>query len=207
MNTPSHFLITAALRQGFRRSPIATSAWLFGAVAPDIALYALSIGGALYYRALLGWSPNATWSHLFGTLYFQHPLWIASHNLLHSPTLLLPAVLGLWRFRWRQGTTLHGWFWFLLACLLHSMVDMLTHVDDGPVLFFPFEWTMRFQSPVSYWDSRHYGAEFAVFELTLDLLLVGYVVLPRVGPWLRMRLTQGAALKRAHTTSNVQEYE
>lgn len=207
MNTPSHFLMTAALRQRFRRSPIATRAWLCGAVAPDIALYGLSIGGAFYYRAILGWTPSATWSHLFGTLYFQHPLWIASHNVLHSPTLLLLALLSLWRFRWRQGTTLHWWFWFLLACLLHSVVDILTHVDDGPVLLFPFEWTLRFHSPVSYWDRRHYGAEFAVFELVLDLVLIGYLVLPHVVQWLRLRLPQGSALTRAHTTSNVQEYE
>jgi hypothetical protein len=180
--------MTAALRQALKQQPIATGAFLFGSVAPDMALYVLSIGATIYYRKLLGWSAEATWHYIFGTLYFHHPFWIAAHNLLHSPTLLLPAVLLLWRFCARQGTRQHGWYWFLVACLLHSVVDIFTHVDDGPVLFFPFEWHLRFHSPVSYWDSRHYGATFAVFELVLDALLLGYLVLPRLWRWLRVRV-------------------
>ena len=185
MNTPSHFLITAALRQGLRRQPIAVAPWLFGSVAPDIALYLLSLGGALYYRVFLSWSAEATWQHIYGTLYFHHPFWIASHNLLHSPTLLLLILAFLWPRRQQQGTWWTTLYWFFLACLLHSVIDILTHVDDGPLVFFPFEWTIRYQSPVSYWDSHHYGTQFAVFELMLDVFLIGYLGLPRL--WHRLR--------------------
>ena len=66
------------------------------------------------------------------------------------------------------------------------MLDILTHVDDGPVLFFPFEWQLRFISPVSYWDPRYHGRIFGFFEHTLDavllLALLGPAVLRRVRP-------------------------
>ena len=190
MNTPSHFLMTAALRRAWKHQPPPASAFLLGSVAPDIALYLLSLGGALHFRYLLGWSAEATWRHLFDTLYFHNPFWIAAHNLLHSPTVLIIALIILWRAQGLRGVPRRWLRWFLAACLLHSFVDVLTHVDDGPLLFFPFEWTIRFESPVSYWDSRHYGTQFAVFELTLDVLLIAYLCLPPLWRLARARLVR-----------------
>ena len=184
MNTPSHFLMTATLRKVCPRVPIAKSAFLLGSIAPDIPLYILSIGGILYYHILLDWSLGDTFRLMFDELYFHHPLWIASHNLLHSPVLLLLALGLLWRFRNRMTSPRHWWFWFLSACLFHSAIDILTHVDDGPLLLFPLEWTTRWQSQVSYWDPRYYGREFALFESILDIILTVYLV----GPWISRRL-------------------
>jgi hypothetical protein len=176
--------MTAALHKGLQRTTSVPSAFLLGSVAPDMPLYLLSLGGTIYYRLFLGWSSSATFHQMFDYLYFQHPVWIAAHNLLHSPTLLLLALTGLWSL-WSSSRTWLRWgLWFGLACLLHSIVDIVTHVDDGPLLLFPFEWTVRFQSPVSYWDSTHYGREFTVFELTLDVLLLGYLYGSRVWSWL-----------------------
>ncbi|MBE9039338.1 metal-dependent hydrolase [Oscillatoriales cyanobacterium LEGE 11467] len=187
MNTPSHFLMTAALEKRFPRIPIAKSAFLLGSIAPDIPLYILSIGGILYYHVFLGWSLTDTFNLMFDRLYFHNPLWMASHNLLHSPILLLLGLALLWRFRSRIASPRHWWFWFLSACLFHSIIDILTHVDDGPLLLFPLEWTTRWQSPVSYWDRRHYGREFAWFEGSLDVLLTIYLV----SPWVSRRLRRG----------------
>jgi Zinc dependent phospholipase C len=184
MHTPSHWLMTAALHKGLQRTTTVPSAFLLGSVVPDMPLYLLSLGGTIYYRLFLGWSSQATFRQMFDYLYFQHPVWIAAHNLLHSPTLLLLALMGLGSL-WSPSRTWLRWcLWFGLACLLHSAVDIVTHVDDGPLLLFPFEWTVRFQSPVSYWDSTHYGREFTVFELTLDVLLLGYLYGPRMWSWL-----------------------
>ena len=191
MNTPSHFLMTAALRRAWKKPPPA-SACLLGSVAPDIALYLLSLGGALHFRYLLGWSAEATWRQLFDILYFHNPYWIAAHNLLHSPTVLVTGLVVLWRLHGLPQAPRRWLRWFLAACLLHSLVDVLTHVDDGPLLFFPFEWTVRFESPVSYWDSRHYGNQFAVFELTLDAILMAYLCLPPLWRLARARLLRTA---------------
>ncbi|MBW4541248.1 MAG: hypothetical protein KME43_19230 [Myxacorys chilensis ATA2-1-KO14] len=89
MNTPSHFLMTAALDKALPRVPIVKRAFLLGAIAPDLPLWLLSIGSILYYHLILGWTRAETARLMFDDLYFHHPFWIASHNLLHSPLLLL----------------------------------------------------------------------------------------------------------------------
>ena len=72
----------------------------------------------------------------------------------------------------------HWLFWFFAACFVHSVIDILTHAMDGPLILFPFNWSLRFQSPVSYWDPAHYGTQFTIFELTLDVALLVYLLLP-----------------------------
>lgn len=188
MNTPSHFLITAALDRGLPRIPIVKSAFLLGSVAPDLPLWLLSLGGAVYYHLILGWSAAETADLMFTELYFHHPFWIISHNLLHAPLVLIVGMALVWQKRRNIGSRSRWLYWFLLACLLHSIVDILTHADDGPLLFFPFNWSFRFHSPVSYWDPRYHGRTFAQFERILDGILLIYLlkdsVLVRLRRWI-----------------------
>ncbi|MBW4647862.1 MAG: metal-dependent hydrolase [Kastovskya adunca ATA6-11-RM4] len=186
MNTPSHFLMTAALDKAFPRIPIVKSAFLFGSVAPDLPLWLLSIGSLIYYHYILGWSVADTTDLMFTQLYFHNPFWIAAHNFLHSPVLLLLAIGFLWRSRCNINSPERWLFWFCVACLLHTSVDILTHVDDGPLLFFPFEWTIRFRSWFSYWDEQYYGREVGLFELVMDGVLLIYLSHPlrrRIRRW------------------------
>lgn len=175
MNTPTHFLITAAIRKAAPGWNIPRGAVWLGSVAPDIPLYLLSIGGLLYYRYALGWELRDAARHIFDTLYFEDPVWISLHNVLHSPlslALLLVAAEQLGKRSPAWGRWLR---WFLLACLLHSAVDIVTHHDDGPVLLWPLIWEWRYRSPISYWDHRHFGTEVARFEFALVLALSGYL--------------------------------
>lgn len=178
MMTQTHFLMTAAVRKGLPRWAMPAWAVLLGSVAPDIPLTVLSLGGFAYFTGMLGWTGGEAARRMYGTLYFENPWWIGAHSLLHSPTSVLLLLVGVqWGLgRWPAWQRFARWF--LLACLFHSLVDVATHYDDGPVVFWPFEWSYRFASPVSYWDPAHYGREFAVFELALTGLLVGYLVLP-----------------------------
>lgn len=191
MNTPSHLIINAALRKAAvarGTAAIPRSALLLGAVLPDMPLWLLWMGAYAYYRYALTDPAVTLMDPIFDRFYFSDPLWIASHNLLHAPLILLAAMAFLWRFRGATGARGHWWFWFAAGCLVHTALDIPTHVDDGPVLLFPFEWSYRFQSPVSYWDPRHFGREFSIFELLLDLVLLVYLF----GPGLWRRLRRGA---------------
>lgn len=189
MNTPSHLIINAALRKRVGDAlPIPRSAFLLGAVLPDIPLWLLWIGSYVYYRYILNNPAVVPMDPMFDRFYFTNPLWIAGHNLLHAPLILLSTMALLWRFRAAPGARGHWWFWFAAGCLVHSALDIPTHVDDGPVLFFPLEWSIRFQSPISYWDPRHFGREFAIFELLLDLALLTYLFGPSLWGWLRRRV-------------------
>jgi hypothetical protein len=79
------------------------------------------------------------------------------------------------------------WLWFVLSSMLHTSIDILTHVSDGPLLFWPLNWTIRFHSPVSYWDPAHFGTQFGVFEILLDIALLVYLLLPKLTEWFKKR--------------------
>ena len=147
-----------------------------GSIAPDLPLYFLSFGGIFYFRNVLGWESERVFRHLFDELYFNDPGWIALHNFLHSPLMLI-LLLGLALIIKRRKPRIGRWLcFFLAACMLHSIVDVLTHHDDGPVLFFPIDWQYRFSSPVSYWDRNHFGGRFMVFEVLFDLVVFVFLV-------------------------------
>ena len=65
-----------------------------------------------------------------------------------------------------------------MACLLHSFVDIVTHHDDGPVLFWPLNWHFRFPSPISYWDNAHFGRQVGIFEWILGPVTGGIPYFP-----------------------------
>lgn len=178
MNTPSHLIINAALRKWAttdNRLAIPRSAFLLGAVLPDLPLWLLWAATFLQQRVVRGEASAPLWSEAYDQRYFSDPLWIAGHNLFHAPILLLLGLALLWRARAAVGSRAYWWFWLLAGCLLHTALDIPVHVDDGPLLLFPFEWSVRFRSPVSYWDPRFFGREFAVFEVLLNLLLLVYL--------------------------------
>ena len=177
MQTYSHLLMTAAARKAMPSLEIPRSAALLGSVAPDLPLYVMTATTLWFYPNVHGWTVRQAARHIFDHLYFQDPLWIAFHSFLHSPLNLGLLFAANYCFRNRWPRLARWFFWFLSACLLHSLVDVVTHFDDGPVLFWPLNWSYRFASPISYWDPNHYGSEFARFEHVLDLVLLGYLLL------------------------------
>ncbi len=146
------------------------SVWFVaGSFMPDVPLFLLTAWHALSIR--WGDDPSA---RLFGReydeLYFGDPVWIVGHNVMHAPLLIaVGAALGLYLAR-RDGNK--AWlrvFWFCVGCGLHSAFDIATHYDDGPLLLFPFDFQLRFASPISYWDPRHYGRIVMRIEHLIDL--------------------------------------
>ncbi len=186
MNTPTHFLMTAALRKAAPDAGIVTSAFLIGSVAPDIPLYLLSLGGLAYFCLFLGWTSGKAAQHMYDTLYFSDPWWIGFHNLFHTPVVLGLLVLVARVAQGRLPRTAAWVTWFAYAALIHFVVDVFTHTGDGPLLLWPIEWTLRFDSPISYWDPRYYGRQFFVFEVIFDTLLLAYLL----GPWARRKLAR-----------------
>jgi len=177
-------MTAAAARAGGLSIGARRAAWL-GSVAPDLPLLALSLAGFAWYEGHLGWERQAVLQKLYGELFFQDPVWISAHNALQAPLMLLSGLALCALVGSRAPALAHRLSWFLAACLVHASVDVLTHHDDGPLLLFPFDWELRFASPVSYWDHRHYATPFLLFEVTLDLALLGYLS----GPWIRRRLS------------------
>ena len=193
MNTWSHTLITAVMNHRIRTReankteeswldklpPLNTKTTIVGSFMPDLPLILISAGFIIYDRVQgveFGFNNESATQYLFDTLFFTSPWLKLAHNLFHGPLMtFFYMALGYWA--WKTGKK---WgpalFWLGLACCLHSLIDIPLHYDDGPLLLFPFEWDLRFMSPVSYWDPARYGREFSAFELGLDIVLIVYLV-------------------------------
>jgi len=173
MNTPTHALINWTIAKSITKVKVPKSAVLLGSIAPDIPLYFLSIGGALWFRYVQGWEAREIGRHMFGYLFYNDPVWISLHNCLHSPLFVLVVLSILF---WRNQENFLGRWWpvFFASCLIHTLVDIPVHHDDGPLVFWPLNWSYRFSSPISYWDPKHFGRETMAFEACLFLVLAGF---------------------------------
>ncbi len=183
MITTSHAVINAVATRHPKlrpRSNVADRvALVIGGIAPDVALYVLNIGALIYYPLVDGLSVSDAHQRAMDDLYFNSPWWVAGHNLLHAPLILVAlfAAASLLRSPWQSRLR-----FFAAGALLHSLIDVAVHHDDGPLVFFPFSWSIRFSSPVSYWDPDHYGWFFRPLDLAVTV--VGVVWLAR---WWRTR--------------------
>ncbi len=211
MQTYSHLIITAIINRRLKQReaqtglttlpPVRTGALMWGSIVPDLPLIAMGVTLAIYdalTQANVDPSSEAfrqqsMLGRLFDDWFFNSPWVIAPHNLFHSPTLdMLYIAVAYWLWR-VKGYAWSAWFfWLSCAALLHTLIDIPLHYDDGPLLLFPFNWEIRFFSPVSYWDPRRYGVQFAILEHLFVLLLSSYLWLTyrsAVWGWLTRRPT------------------
>ncbi len=176
MNTPSHIILQAALSKGKLKPTVLRKAFLLGSFMPDIPLYLLSTGGAIYYK-LKGIPMSESMPYMFDELFFNNPYWIFLHNFLHSPSLLIIFFMLTLLSENPKSKIIR---WFVIGCFVHTLADIPVHHNDGPLLFFPFDWHTRFLSPLSYWDPKYYGSIFWKFEFALDIILLVYLFKDRI---------------------------
>lgn len=175
MQTYSHLLMTGAIGAALARRRDVAQGWLcLGAVAPDLPFYGVA---AVWFGQLWAREPGSVGHVVYGATfdwhYFHDPLWIVAYNLLHAPfDLLVLAALAGWALRAGRGWG-RPLAWFVAGCTLHVVMDLLTHHGDGPLLLFPFDWHLRWDAPVSYWNPRWHGNEFRRVEMVADLIWGG----------------------------------
>ncbi len=148
-----------------------------GGIAPDVGLYVLSAGAAVYFPLVKGWTVQESLQHAFETLFFEDRYWLAIHNTFHSPVVLV-ALAGFAKLTGRKRLLA-----FAAGCLLHTVMDIPVHHDDGPLVFFPLDWETRVMSPVSYWDRDHFAKYVAPVDYAVTVL--GGAALVRT--WLKNR--------------------
>ncbi len=153
MNTPAHAIMGLALlgRTGERGRDAAI---LAGSLLPDLPMF----GFFIYQRFVLDNPQRQIWD----IEYFRAG-WQLLFDLFNSIPL---AGLGLGLAIWLRRTRTTAFFG---AVLIHCVVDLALHHDDGHRHFLPLS-EFRFESPVSYWDPAHYGLFGAGLE---GMVLVG----------------------------------
>jgi hypothetical protein len=161
MNTPSHLILNLAV---LRRpvAPVMTWPILIGGLIPDAALF------VFYAWARAQGLPEQT---IWSEAYYSQP-WQDIFAVGNSiPLGLLGVALGYYLKRY--------WLGFVGASMvLHHLADLPLHHDDAHRHFWPLS-SVRFISPVSYWDADHFGRLGATLELGLVLVATAYL-LPRL---------------------------
>ena len=150
MNTPAHVIINLTLINTATKQRRVACFWavMIGALLPDIPMFIFYLVEAI----ILGKSQAELW----GSLYFL-PAWQNFFDAFNS----IPFILvGFAIAAYKQSTV---GVCFFLSMLLHVALDLPLHHDDGHHHFFPFS-SFRFDSPISYWDRRHYGGIVATLE-------------------------------------------
>jgi hypothetical protein len=203
VQTYSHILIAAAISiplknmiasSRYKLPEVKTKALLFGSLLPDLALILITLVCLTrdYFLNVFNsslWNShdysvkantellNLSWTaSLFDDWFFNNPVVITLQNTFHSPLLLLLFIISSYYF-WTKKRALYGWFfWMCCAAMLHSIVDIPLHADDGPLVFFPFDWDYRYTSPLSYWDPSHHGKEWSFFEHSLDTVIIIFLL-------------------------------
>lgn len=171
MRTVSHALITVALGKKIKLRRPNLWSFLVGSVLPDLPLLVLSSFTMLTSSS---WKVGMQEMH---KNYFANPVWIILHNFLHSFVIL--GVIGLISLFPQNNYWKQQIWWFTAGALLHTFIDIFTHSGDGPLFLFPLSWTIRFNSPISYWDPAHFGKPFTLFEYGLDGLILVYLGINR----------------------------
>ena len=177
MNTPAHLIfgMTAFAKVG---QPKVIAAALAGGLIPDLSLYLM----AGWHLGVLGTPTDI----VFGQLYFSNT-WQSIFRIDNSMILwVIALVLGI---MWRAPVMIA----LCGAALLHLGLDFLLHHDDGRAHFWPVtNWI--FQSPVSYWDRRHYGDIVGPIEIGMSLVCCVYLWRKFKQVWTRLLIiAMGAA--------------
>ena len=129
---------------------------------------------------------NLSWTaSLFDDWFFNNPIVITLQNTFHSPFILV-LLIGIVYWYWNKtryipsdkklNNAFSYLFWVFCAALLHTLIDIPLHTTDGPLIFFPIDWSYRYASPISYWDPMHHGRAWSLFEHSLDVVLAIYLL-------------------------------
>ena len=154
MNTPAHLIFgTAAF--GKPGNARVTCAAVLGALSPDLSLYLMV--------AWARWVQDVPARTVFREYYYSDE-WQAVFAVDNS-FVLWGVAFGLAMFvRNRIAIAFCG------AALLHLAFDFPLHNHDARQHFWPLtDWV--FISPLSYWDSRHFGHWIEPVEVAVALAI------------------------------------
>ena len=179
MNTPAHLVASLAVLGGGEGRPY-TRAIAFGAVLPDLPMF-LFFAWETFVMAV----PQR---QIWDERYFAAD-WQLFFDVFNS----IPLALAVAAVAYAMGR--RAWFWGSLSLVLHALLDLPVHREDGHRHFLPFtEW--RFMSPVSYWDPNHHGAWVSALETALLVLCVAVLWRrhPERGPRAALGLLAGVSV-------------
>ena len=186
MMTQTH-LIFGMAAFGRPENAKVTTAALVGSMIPDFSLYAM----AIWHLQVLGTSPSV----VFDQLYFSEA-WQSIFRIDNSIVLWSIAIGVAIMMKSKVA------FALCAGALLHLWLDFPLHHDDGRAHFWPIS-TWIFESPVSYWDDRHYGNIVGPLEVLLSLAACIYMFRRWTGWKMRVFIGFLTAIQTAALVANI----
>lgn len=167
MKTPTHGLAGYAFARALGWTGAKRRCAVIGAVIPDVPVI---LAGAVAATETLMETGSFGFAHFkaqMDRLYFFDPVLIFGHNFLHAPLnlALLAALATLFLDARRRSPVLA----FLAGAASHSIIDILSHVEDGPLLFWPLDLQIRFAGPFSHWEMGRGGLLLTLAECSFCL--------------------------------------
>ncbi len=179
MNTFTHFILNLFLGLIWKNkgNKISLRYFAFGGILPDIPVTFVAIVSWAFLK-LNDFTSREIFTIMFNgenSLYFSNKVWLFSYNILQSPTPLIIITIVMF-FLVRKNKFFEKIKWLFIGMWIHVIGDLLTHNDDGALVFYPFNMDIRFHSPISYWDHSHYGSEFKTLELIFLIIVIIYII-------------------------------
>ncbi len=167
MKTPTHGLAGYAVARALGWTGVKCRHTVLGAVIPDVPVV---MAGAIAAAKTVLETGSFEFAHFkaqMDRLYFLDPVLVFGHNFLHAPlNLALLAALAAIFLDARQRSPVLA---FLAGAASHSIIDILSHVEDGPLLFWPLDSQIRFAGPFSHWEMGRGGIVMTLAECGLCL--------------------------------------
>jgi len=174
MKTPTHAVAGWLIARWLNLPASGSKAVVIGAAVPDGPV--IVVGTAIGALCHVNGRPDL-FKPVMDAVYFGDTGLGDAHSFLHSPANLVLIAIGVYLMRpFFRGVS--DWLGcFLLGAVSHAVLDVLTHVEDAPLMLWPFSLEFRWPGPVSHWDHRYYGDIVTVAEIGLwaaVAILVGW---------------------------------
>jgi membrane-bound metal-dependent hydrolase YbcI (DUF457 family) len=167
MKTPTHGLLGYAVARAAGWTGKKRRCAIIGAVIPDMPVI---LAGA--YSVVLTVLEKSGFDFAYfkmqmDQLYFANSALLFSHNFFHSSlNLALLACIALYFLDSRSRPAALA---FLAGAASHSVADIFSHIDDGPLLFWPLNSQIRFTGVISHWESGRGGLLMTLIECSAFL--------------------------------------
>jgi hypothetical protein len=146
MNTPAHAIINLLIL-GRKDKPDHNLMIVLGSILPDLPMFIF-----YFYEKIRAVPERIIW-----TQSYYDSGWQLFIDLFNSFPL---AIIGGLIAYYYSASKLISLF---VSIFLHLVEDFPLHNHDAHRHFLPFS-NWRFHSPISYWDSRHYGHIIGLLE-------------------------------------------
>lgn len=165
MKTPTHLLAGYIFSRATRMTALDTRCFIAGACLPDLPIIVCWPALGVYTVITGGGFDISRFREIADRLYFSDSALAHLHNLLHSPVslallILLTGILFPDRPRLRRCLVVA-----LVGAVTHSVIDIVSHVDDGPLVFWPVEQSIRVRGLFSHWNPAYGGGWVTIAEL------------------------------------------